>query len=256
MSFETFPADQPSALGNFVLGTSILGYSVTGTLTDIIPAYLYQQYADDPDLQAFFSSLNTLAQGYLDWFNQTPLSVYTDDSISGLLLDWIGQNLYGYERPVVSTTNSTISGFYGSAIYGLSVYGTLTVTQSGTSYVADDDVYKRALTWNLYAGDGYQMSIPWLKRRIARFLYGTNGGDISLDDLLDVSIGFTSTKVQQAYGMQVYGESVYADSTSATINPQINITIPNLAISETFKVLFESGVLPIPFQPNFVVTIL
>ena len=38
-------------------------------MQDTIPAYPYQQYADDADIQAFFAAYNSLAQGYLDWYN-------------------------------------------------------------------------------------------------------------------------------------------------------------------------------------------
>lgn len=193
---------------------------------NIIKSYLYQQYADDSDLQAFVSSYNNLAQGYLDWFNQTPLSVYTNSNISGLLLDWVGAGLYNVTRPVISTSSSTTSGVYGTAPYGLyTPYGIQITTTSGTATVATDDVYKRALTWNLYAGDGYQMSIIWLRKRIARFLYGVNGSDISVDDLINVSISSTT------------------------------ISIPNNAISTIFKELYDSAVLPIPFEKTFTVTL-
>jgi len=44
-------------------------------------------------------------------------------------------------------------------------------------YELPDDIFKRILTWNLYKGDGNRFSMRWLKRRIARFLFGVNGID-------------------------------------------------------------------------------
>jgi hypothetical protein len=43
--------------------------------------------------------------------------------------------------------------------------------------VTDDDTYKRIITWHAYKGDGKQITITWMKRRVARFLYGVNGTD-------------------------------------------------------------------------------
>ena len=66
----------------------------SGLLEQIIPMYLYQQYADDSDLQAFVSTFNTLAQGYLSWFTDfyqaTPLGfthppIYPGHYWTGLL---------------------------------------------------------------------------------------------------------------------------------------------------------------------------
>lgn len=257
MSFETFPYE-PSALGNFVLGQSVLGYTVTGTLTDIIPAYLYQQYADDVDLQAFFSALNSLSQGYLDWFNQYPLSLYTDNNISGLLLDWVGQGLYSAYRPVISTSSINEYGPYSTTAYGsLSPYSVLTINESVTAVVANDDIYKRLLTWNLYLNDGKQASITWLRRRVARFLYGENGSDVSPDDYLDVGISFTSTYAVQGYARVPYAsmDAPYSATTLDTVSTKLNITIPNDYMGQTFQILFEQGILQAPFQIQYTVTL-
>ena len=69
------------------------------SLQQIIPAYLYQEYQDDPDLQAFWAAYNTLAQQYVNWFLQIGLPIYTGPLIVGPLLDWIAQGLYGIARP-------------------------------------------------------------------------------------------------------------------------------------------------------------
>jgi len=43
----------------------------------ILPAYLYQQYNNDPDLAAFFTAYNDISQGYLDNINSLNLPIYT-----------------------------------------------------------------------------------------------------------------------------------------------------------------------------------
>ncbi|BEN98698.1 hypothetical protein SMQC11_19870 [Serratia marcescens] len=43
----------------------------------IIPAYPYTQYNADPNIVAFFTAYNTLAQGYLDYLNALNLPCWT-----------------------------------------------------------------------------------------------------------------------------------------------------------------------------------
>src|ERR1700754_959742 len=118
-------------------------------LQQIIPSYAYDQFSDDEAIQAFVSSFNGLAQGYLDFFNSTPLSVYTSPNISGALLDWIGQGIYGIERPIISSITSTlVSSAYNTAPYNVGPYGVLKVKKSGSVSIVDDDIYKRTLTWH------------------------------------------------------------------------------------------------------------
>ena len=154
-----------------------LEYFASLPLQQVIPSYLYKEYSDDDDLQAFVDSQNALAQGYLDWFNQTPLGLYTAPNINGGLLDWVGQGVYGISRPVLSSvTSQTIAGL-NSAAYDTVELDGFRYTSSGTASPASDDIYKRVLTWNLYRGDGQFFTIGWLKNRVNRFLYGVNGTD-------------------------------------------------------------------------------
>ncbi len=141
------------------------------------PSYLYAEYSDDSDLQAFVSTQNSLAQGYLNWFNTTPLAVYTQHTISGALLDWIGQGIYGITRPVLATNSAQLLAGYNSAPYNTLDYNDSVYLSSGSATPTTDDIYKRVMTWNLYRGDGQVFTIGWLKNRIARFLNGANGTD-------------------------------------------------------------------------------
>lgn len=203
------------------------------TIQAIIPQYLYQQYSDDDNLQAFVASFNATAQTYLDWFNQTPLGVYVNASISGPLLDWLATSIYGYARPSLNTppVRGPYYGGVGYAITGAQSISRIERTASGgTSRAVTDDYYKRALTWHLYAGDGKQMSLAWMKKRIARFLYGQNGVDISVDMLQNVGITFPATST-------------------------LMITIPAGASSTIFQTLLLSGYLAVPFQVKFEVTV-
>ncbi|WP_069351840.1 hypothetical protein [Burkholderia cenocepacia] len=146
-------------------------------LQAIIQSYLYKEYQDDPSLQAFVDSFNGLSQGYLDWFNQTPLGLYTSPFINGPLLDWIGNGVYGIPRPVLSTQSSTNIAGFDSAAFNKVAFNGYIRTSSGTAELANDDVYKRAMTWNLYRGDGQMFTMGWLKNRVCRFINGVNGTD-------------------------------------------------------------------------------
>jgi hypothetical protein len=149
----------------------------TPPLQQCVPSYLYLQYSDDQDLQAFVASYNSLSQGYLDWFNQTPLGLYTSPSINGPLLDWIGNGVYGIPRPVLSNQSSNLIAGYNSAPYNTVPYNGSSYISSGSAALASDDIYKRAMTWNLYRGDGQMFTMGWLKNRVGRFLNGANGSD-------------------------------------------------------------------------------
>ncbi len=230
MIIESFPI-QPNALGSFVLGQNQLGGTPNnGKIQSIIPSYLYQQYADDSDLQAFVNAYNTLAQGYLDWFNQTPLALYTSTAISGSLLDWTASGVYGIERPVLATSSVTKVGGWDAKAWNSIEWNGFRVTQSGTAAIANDDIYKRALTWALYRGDGKQMTVQWLKRRVARFIYGANGSDIDIGLISNVHI---------------------TNSAKA-----ITITVPTSASgSSALQNLIAQNFLALPFQLTYTVTL-
>jgi hypothetical protein len=150
-------------------------------LQQCIPSYLYWEYSDDEDLQAFVASFNSLSQGYLSWFNNTPLGLYTSPNIIGPLLDWIGNGVYGIPRPVLSSQTSFSVAGYNSIPYNtLLPYDGLNFSSTGTAALASDDIYKRVMTWNLYRGDGQMFTMGWLKNRVNRFLNGANGSDYAV----------------------------------------------------------------------------
>ena len=205
----------------------------TGMLTGIIKSYLYQEYSDDEDLQAFVNTFNELSQGYLDWFNTVPLAVYTSDNITDYLLDWIGAGIYGINRPVVSTSPSPFSlatGQYNSVSWNTTPWNGFNIDlNGGSSASATDDIYKRVMTWILYRGDGKQMSVQWLKRRVARFLYGENGDDIDVGLVSNIDI-------------QIVGRNV-------------TIRTPAIDSAYTLATLIYQNFLPLPFQLKFNVAV-
>jgi hypothetical protein len=199
-------------------------------IVDNLPAYLYQQYYDDPDLQAFVTAYNTSSQENLDRINNLVLPNYTTKF--GLLLDWVALGIYGIKRPLLPFTGEIGSGVYNESIYNTTVYNeNIIVTPSGF-YETTDDIFKRIITWNFYKGDGFQFDIRWLKNRIYRFLGQSNGLPTPIPNTYDISVTFG---VSNAVNIQISpGDlTAYAPILEAGIN---------------------SGALQVPFQYNFNIT--
>lgn len=193
----------------------------TTPLARVLPSYAYAQYQDDADIAAFIGAYNALAQSYLDWFNGTPLAVYTSPNVTGDLLDWTATGIYGIPRPTLSTV-ATIStaGINAFALNTVAVDGAQFL-QSGTAAPASDDIYKRYLTWLLYRGDGIVFNAQWLRNRVNRFLNGANGADA---DVLDNPPSVVMTGGTTTITVEDTGSTAYSD----------------------LQLLYGSGYLPVP----------
>lgn len=155
----------------------------------IIPSYPFVQYRDDPNIVAFFDAYNEMAQEYLDEINSLSIPYWPSPALSGKLLDWVVEGIYGEVRPLLQISQDAIAkGAYNTIDYNTIPYaGMKNFVPGATTYVVDD-YFKRIMTWNFYKGDGVQFNIDWLKRRIARFLRGPNGIDPPLTDTFDISV--------------------------------------------------------------------
>lgn len=160
-------------------------------LQNAIKSYLYQQYSDDDDLQAFVASYNKIAQQYVNTFNQLNLPIYPSAMIAGNLLDWVGQGIYGYPRPSLPGTPAVSVGPLNTYGPDFQVPLNTQTTTAGTSYVVNDDIYARLLTWHFYKGDGKTFNIQWLKRRIMRFMLGTNGTAPLISNTYPIGLTFS-----------------------------------------------------------------
>lgn len=203
----------------------------------ILPAYEYVQYTGDPDIDAFFSTYNTLAQEYLTNVNDLNLPVFS--GLGGALLDWVALGLYGYKRPILVLGGAVISeGTYDSNVYDSTLYNS---AKSGTSTVAmpvSDDIFQRCLLWNLYTGDGRQFTMHWLKNRVTRFLTMPNGIPLEMDNTYIVSIPDTS------------GDNIVIKVSTAWVA----LSPSNLTAAEALFACVNAGVVNLPFQFQFSVT--
>jgi len=205
------------------------------SLQVVLGSYLYSQYSDDDDLQGFVAAQNLYTQSYLDTFNGLNLPIYTQ--LTGALLDWVGQGLYGISRPGLPSGGSGARGPLATYRYapgfGAAIgpaYAVYVPPVSPTFTATTDDVYKRILTWALYKGDGKIFNMRWLKRRIYRFLNGANGVDFPIDQTYNVSVAFTGP---------------YAAT----------ITLATSTMSTIFQTAVANGVLELPFMISWTVTL-
>lgn len=233
------------------------------TLSQTIPSYLYKQYDDDADLQAFVASFNALAQIYTDWFTDTSLPVYT--GLSGQLLDWVARGLYGITRPILSSGRFSSVGPLNT--YALNAWPLDKLRLVGPKNIANtsDDIFQRILTWNFYKGDGTRFNIRWLKRRIMRFLVGANGSAPNIGETYAVSLTFganglvsirLSTVVRAITGGAIFGR--FALNQFVPYNEMTTVQLPGpnvLPNEDILKEAIDSGVLQLPFQFSWSITI-
>lgn len=197
----------------------------------VIKAYPYVQYQDDDNVTAFFDAYNIYAQAYLDWFNRLNLPIYTSDPVQGALLDWVAAGLYGIIRPGLPASVGTppqgpVNTF---TLNSLPVNG-YTAGRPETYTATTDDTFRRIITWAFYKGDGKTFTPTWLKRRINRFLNGMDGTDVPNDT--------------------TYGISVFPTGLKAW-----TIKLPTTTMSQIFAAAVKTGVLELPFQIQWTVTL-
>ena len=270
--------------------------SVTG-LTTVLPSYLYQEYSDDDDLQEFVKAQNTMQQDYVDTFNALNLPIYPGPIVSKALLDWVGQGVYGMKRPSIGTGLPLLIGPLNTwcCNWGppyevppvVQPSGAIPNTQEqltvGDVYLTNDDIYRRILTWHFYKGDGNYFGTRWLKRRIWRFLYGTNGwsvevaDDVSIADTEQISISIganrdvtirfvlgkrtiTGGEMLNVFGCNGFGISIGAtvpDHKAISLNElrTTYVTYPALPFMSEFKQAMDIGALEMPYQFHYTVHI-
>ncbi len=222
----SIPGNQVGSVGSSLFPPT----SPTG-LSTIIPSYLYQEYADDDNLQAFVQAQNTLAQTYLTYVNALNLPIYT--RLSGPLLNWVAEGLYGMIRPNLSSSTSNAIGPFNTYPYNTLALATGAGTGTTTFFNVTDDLFKRMITWNFYKGDGFTFNTSWLKRRVMRFLGGTDGIDYGVSETYQVSVQFV--------GATTINITVHAGSQPTTYVPilaaAINANVCQLPFMYTYNIL-------------------
>lgn len=165
--------------------------------TDLIaPAYAYQQYSDDENITAFFSAYNDLIKETISWMVGHPMALYIGTALTGDLLTYCAYCLYGQFRYKISYTElRSILGPINSTDVNRFAVNETSIDKRYSGTTISDDLFKRVLTWNFYKGDGLNFSVPWLKRRVMRFLTGENGHAWRFNNTLPVSVTTEGRKV-------------------------------------------------------------
>jgi hypothetical protein len=242
------------------------------TVQQTIPSYLYQQYSDDDDLQAFVNAYNTMAQNYVSWMSNINLAVYTGDNISGALLDWVAEGLYGIRRGALSTGHGRTVGPLNTYMMNTLALNTLHNIPPSDYSMTSDDIFKRIITWHFDKGDGKYFDIRWLKRRVERFLTGTDGTqgatnavppmfapDVTYPVSVTFGIGNTvninlqpnrRTFVKGAVLGTFLMNSVPLNDYEGTLTQ-----FPVSPYAPILKAAIAAGVLELPFQFQFIVNI-
>ena len=201
------------------------------TVTATIPAYPYVNFQGDDNIAAFFTAYNIYAQGYVNWFNGLNFPIYTQAPVSGALLDWVGQSIYGMLRPGLQTGQPIRNqGPVNTVVVNTLVVNGWVAGTSESFQLASDDYYRRAMTWAFYKGDGKVFNPRWLKRRINRFLNGLNGTDVVNDETFAISVQFTGYK-------------------------EWTITIPTSPAALAFQAFVQNGALELPIQSSWTVVL-
>lgn len=231
-------------------------------LEDIIRSYLYTQYNDDDNIRAFVTAYNTMAKNIYDWMKNANLPIFVGGYNSGDQLRWIARGIYGVKPPVLSSGRQLVIGAFNTFTFNSVPFNTRKVINQSEQVVVSDDLFKRIMTWNFYKGDGFYFTIPWLKRRIMRFLTGVNGVDVVNDQHWSISVlfsgggasvsiikGFRKLTDSSVYNTQTFNSRAYNQKTSVLIKSN------EYEYASLFKQAFDSGLLHMPFYQPVSVTI-
>jgi len=138
------------------------------TQTPIQP-YLYDQYryaAGAADMFAVHkSAMNARWAALRDTYINLP--DYTNETITGTLLSWVCESIYGVRRPILQ---------YAITKYDVSEYDTALYDLASDAILAPDDVLRKIVAWNCKRDIMGPFSIPVLKHKCAEFL----GVDVGL----------------------------------------------------------------------------
>jgi hypothetical protein len=202
------------------------------SVQNVIPAYVYQQYNDDENIQALVAAYNNIAQQYLTLMNTINLPVYTGPQIVGSLLDWVAEGIYGMTRPALASGLNRNLGPLNTYMFNQPVVlNGIVITGQQNVTATSDDIFKRIMTWNFYKGDGNVVNIRWLKRRCVRFLNGSNGVDVDTSNTYGVSVSFSGQTCT------------------------INFSAALYQYASILKEAIDSQAVQLPFQILFVVTV-
>ena len=199
-----------------------------------------------------------MQQDIVDTFNGLNLPIYTKEPVAGALLDWVARGLYGMSRPSLISGQYKTLGPYNSGEYDTQQYNQWDLLFPDQIAVTNDDIFRRILTWHISKREGKYFTIPWLKKRIAKFLYGTNGTQPNIDQTYQISVAFGpnyEVTIRFVLGIRtIIGGSLYNANDfqyNTMMYGELDSTyqnLPRLPNMLEFSQCVNSGVLELPFQ--------
>ena len=266
-----FTSSYSGAFGYFVFGHSAFGIAgppppapIGPPVKKTIRSYLYWQYQDDDDLAAFVDAYNSLAQAYLDWFNNLNLPIYTAAPVTGLLLNLVGAGLYDYPRPVIGVGMEDVEGPLDTWTFDSIPVDGRVVIEKVSFIPTTDDLYRRILTWHLQKSTGKRFSVRWLKRRVMQFLTGVDGIPVVVGETNRVSVTFgvgNQVCITILRYRTTVVESAALDTFTLDSMPVDWIVLNNVVLgpqydaAQAFKYAVDGGLLELPFQFDWVVAV-
>lgn len=226
-------------------------------------SYLYQQYSDDSDLQAWVDAYNAMAQAYVTWFATLNPADYTQEHIQGALLDWVSMGLYGITRVPLPAGRSRTIGPLNTWMLNTLPLNVLRDLPPPNFYATTDDILKRILTWHIWKDDCRQFNIRWLKRRVERFFTGENGTAGETDTTYNISVQFgvgneaviTIGGIRRRFtGGAIFNQFALNTQPLNAFETTFT-TIPGDPLAPIFKAAVDAGVLELPFQFNWTIQI-
>ncbi len=119
------------------------------------------------------------------------------------------------------------------------------------------------MTWNFYKGDGNVFNVRWLKRRIMRFLIGTNGAAPNVDQTYGISVTYGPgvISVRLSYGTRtitggaLFNRFGYNRMPFNALRTVFSSGPSPPAFASVLQEAIDSGALILPFQYEVIVTI-
>jgi hypothetical protein len=231
-------------------------------LTNVIPSFVYAQFQDDDSVQAFVQAQNENTQAYIDLLNALNLPIYTSPPVSGPVLDWVAEGLYGMSRPTLSSGTIVAIGPLNTYACNVLACNQVEYLQSGVFYATNDDVFRRIITWHFSKADGKVFNTRWLKRRVVQFLNGANGILFNVDDTSQVSVTFGTGRqvnISILAGIRTVTGGAYCNGFACNTQApnefeSTYVAFPPVVMAPIFAAAVAAGALELPFTGNYVVT--
>jgi hypothetical protein len=134
------------------------------------PVYVYtgNDFDKSPDVQALVEVANSGFNAVIENLRNLNVGLYNDKCCEWL--DWFAAGVYGFKRPTIAIGDTVkADGGWGSFGFGDHGWGYGALSSDPSFESVPDSIFIKIIQWHLYRADGYQFSIPWLRRRIQRF---------------------------------------------------------------------------------------